>query len=119
MVGGSQIREMRTALVRGTQELRTTVLWQIEQWAFAEKRYFLANVWPLQLAARNATVTDRLCHIAFHDAEHFAELAETIMPFLTPIRRGALMFTAGVPNANDNSCRAPADRIGTLLAHSP
>jgi hypothetical protein len=93
--------EMRSALVRGQQELRTSMLWEVERREYEEKRYFLAEVWPLQLAARNSTITDRLCHIAFHDAEHFAELAKVIMPFLTPIRRGALMFTAGVPNANE------------------
>jgi len=93
--------EMRTALVRGQLEFRTTVLWQIGQWEFAEKYYFLAKVWPLQLAARSSTVTDRLCHIAFHDAEHFAQLLEVVLPFLTKISRGALMFTAGVPNANE------------------
>lgn len=92
--------EMRTALVRGHQEFRTTVLWQIGQWTFPEKRDFLAQVWPLQLAARNATVTDRLCHIAFQDPEHLAELAQIILPFLTPIRRGAFMFASGVADAN-------------------
>jgi len=93
--------EMRTALVRGEQEFRTTVLWQINNWPFADKHDFLSRIWPLQLAARSSTVTDRLCYIAFHDPDHFAELAQTLMPFLTPIRRGALMFAAGVPNANE------------------
>lgn len=92
--------EMRTALVRGTQEFRTTTLWQVGQWPFEEKRSFLADVWPLQLAARSSTVSDRLCHLAFQDADHFGELAQVIMPFLTTIRRGALVFTAGVQDAN-------------------
>jgi hypothetical protein len=92
--------EMRTALVRGSQEFRTTTLWQVGNWPFPEKRDFLAQVWPLQLAARGGTITDRLCHIAFHDPEHFAELAQLILPFLTPIRRGALMFAADVADTN-------------------
>lgn len=91
--------EMRTALVRGSQEFRTTTLWQVGQWPFEEKKSFLAEVWPLQLAARNSTISDRLCHLAFQDAEHFAELAEILIPFLTTIRGGALMFTAGLQDA--------------------
>lgn len=92
--------EMRTALVRGSQEYRTTTLWSVGQLPFEEKRTFLAEVWPLQLAARNSTISDRLCHLAFQDAEHFAELAQIIIPFLTTIRRGALMFTAGLQDAH-------------------
>lgn len=93
--------EMRTALVRGNENFRTSVLWEVNNWTFQEKRDFLAQVWPLQLAARSSTVTDRLCYIAFHDPGNFAELARTVLPFLTPIRRGSLMFAAGVPNANN------------------
>jgi hypothetical protein len=93
--------EMRAALVRGQNELRQTVLWQVGQWDFPDKYYFLSKVWPLQVAARSATITDRLCAIAVEDEAHFSELADAIMPFLTPIRRGALMFTAGATKATD------------------
>jgi hypothetical protein len=92
--------EMRTALVRGSQAFRTMTLWQVDQLSFPEKKEFLARVWPLQLAARSPTITDRLCHIAFKDPEHFAEIAEIVIPFLTPIRRGAFMFATGVVDAN-------------------
>jgi len=84
--------DMRTALVRGAQEFRTNVLWHIGQWSFPEKYYFLSQVWPLQLAARSATVTDRLCGIALADAAHFGELARAVMPHLTPLQGGSLMF---------------------------
>jgi hypothetical protein len=100
--------EMRTALVRGSQEFRTTTLWQVSNLPFSEKRDFLAQVWPLQLAARSGTITDRLCHIAFHDPKHFAELAQIILPFLTPIRRSPLMFAADVANANELMAANPA-----------
>jgi hypothetical protein len=100
--------EMRTALVRGSKEFRTTTLWQVGNWPFPEKRDFLAQVWPLQLAARSGTITDRLCYIAFHDPEHFAELAQIILPFLTPIRRGVLMFAADAANANALMTANPA-----------
>jgi hypothetical protein len=99
--------ELRAALARGKEELRTTVLWQVNNWPYEEKRDFLSMIWPLQLAARSSTISDRLCYIAFHDEEHFAELVQIIMPFLTPIRRGALMFAAGVANANEMMAAHP------------
>jgi hypothetical protein len=44
--------DIRTALVRGRQEFRTTILWHVGQWQIDDKLYFLREVWPLQLAAR-------------------------------------------------------------------
>jgi hypothetical protein len=87
--------EMRTALVRGETELRTTTLWQVDQWNYSDKYYFLSNVWPLQLAARSEIVTERLCSIAIRDQAHFAEVATAVLPFLTKTRKGALMFMQG------------------------
>ncbi|HEY3778592.1 MAG TPA: SIR2 family protein [Rhizomicrobium sp.] len=87
--------EMRTTLVRGEQNFRTTTLWQVGQWKFEDKYYFLSEVWPLQLAARSETITDRLCAIAVEDKEHFAELMVAILPLLTKVRKGAVMFLAG------------------------
>jgi hypothetical protein len=57
--------ELRTALVRGREALRTNILWHIGHWQIDQKLYFLREVWPLQLVARSPIVTDRLCALAF------------------------------------------------------
>jgi hypothetical protein len=99
--------DVRTSLVRGAQEFRIGVLWHVDQWDFADKHYFLSQIWPLQLAARSPIVTERLCAIAIKDGAHFGELAEAIMPFLTPVRHGAMMFASEVDNANDILAASP------------
>lgn len=87
--------EMRTALVRGEKEFRQTILWQIAQWEFDDKFYFLSQVWPLQIAARSETITDRLCSIAMKDQAHFENLATAVMPFLTKMGKGSIVFGEG------------------------
>jgi hypothetical protein len=87
--------ELRTALVRGRQELRTHILWHVGHWKIGDKLYILREIWPLQLAARSSSVTDRLCALAFADQTNFAKLAQAILPFLTTMKGGAFVFPGG------------------------
>lgn len=87
--------DLRTALVRGKQALRTTTLWQAGHWQIDKKLYLLREVWPLQLAARSPTVTDALCTLAFADEMHFPELAPAVLPFLTTLKGGGYIFLSG------------------------
>jgi hypothetical protein len=91
--------ELRTALVYCSIDMRTHILWQVQQWKdIGEKLVLLREVWPLQLAARSPAVTERLCTIAFNDEPNFPALVEAILPLISPNDGGRLML----PLARDN-----------------
>lgn len=77
--------ELRTVLVRCSTDMRSRILWQVGQWPdVADKLTLLSEVWPLQLAARSATVNGRLCSIAFNDELNFSALVDAILPLVSP-----------------------------------
>ena len=85
--------ELRTAVVHGSDAMRTSMLWHVGRWEIAEKLALLRDVWPLQLAARSAAVSGRLVALAFDDEENFAALTDAILPVLSPIENRALLLT--------------------------
>jgi hypothetical protein len=78
-------KEFRAVLVRSSDRFRAQVLWFVDQFAYDDKLALLKTVWPLQLAARSPIITGRLCQIAFHDADHFPELVDAILPLTGPL----------------------------------
>lgn len=99
--------EMRTALVRGRTEFRTTVLWHVTQWPLAQKLAFLKDVWPLQRAAKSGIVTDRLCDLVFKDPANFVELAATVLPLLSRLEGSGYLFITTVRQADDIMAQHP------------
>lgn len=77
--------ELRTVIVHGSDAMRTHMIWHVNKWEIGEKLTLLRDVWPLQLAARSAAVSGRLCSMIFDDEENFAALADAIVRFLSPI----------------------------------
>jgi hypothetical protein len=84
--------ELRTVLVYCSINMRTHMLWHVDRWPIEDKLQILNEVWPLQLVAKNAAVSDRLCAIAFDDEAHFPALVEAILPLLSPYEGGSLML---------------------------
>lgn len=82
--------EMRVALVGGGDSFRTGVIYQLEHW-FSEEGWgdaslrLFREVWPKQLAARSAAVSDRLVDFALDAGDRFAEIVDVIVPFITPL----------------------------------
>lgn len=82
--------EFRIILVQASDDMRAHILWHMDHWQLiGDKLALLKNVWPLQLAARSAMVTGRLCQIAFDDDVHFPELVDAILPLVAPFEGGS------------------------------
>jgi hypothetical protein len=77
--------ELRAVIVHGTEEMRTRMLWHVGHWQLDDKLTLLSEVWPLQLAARSATISGRLLSLIFDNEENFAALADAALPLLSPI----------------------------------
>jgi hypothetical protein len=112
--------ELRTVLVYCNTEMRTHILWHVYKWSDIEERLtLLREVWPLQLAARSAAVTGRLCMIAFNDATNFPALVDAILPLVSPNSGTSLML----PLAGDNETaifeRYPEHVLSLLSAVLP
>jgi len=72
---------LRDVIVRTDNNVRTHMLWQVARWSsVADKIEFLTAVWPRQTVAKNPAVTRRLCEVALHDADHFPELLDAVIP---------------------------------------
>src|SRR4029077_3346442 len=83
--------EFRRVLIHGDEDLRGHILWQVRRFEdFAEKIAFLRKVWPLQQAVRTPKVVGRLCALAFDDEEHFPDLVNAILPFVSQGDGGGL-----------------------------
>jgi hypothetical protein len=82
--------EMRAALIAGGDRFRTGVISQLEHW-FGEQGWaeaslrLLREVWPKQLAARSAAVSERLVDFALDAGDRFAEVVDAVTPFITPL----------------------------------
>ena len=111
--------ELRTAVVHGSDAMRRSMLWHVRGWEIAEKLALLRDVWPLQLAARSAAVSDRLVALAFDDEENFAALADAILPVLAPIENRDLLLTIPHDKQTRIFARFPQKVLDLLWKISP
>lgn len=94
--------EFRQVLLDGGDQIRTRVLWQIENWSKAENEEgsrwsdrlgeFLGEVWPVQKAAKTAKSSARLVELAFAVPERFMDVSANILPLLTKIERDQMLL---------------------------
>jgi len=93
--------------------MRSRILWQVGQWKeVIDKLTLLTEVWPLQLAARSATVNLRLCAIAFNDEPNFPALVDAILPLVSPHEGGGQIL----PLAKDKEAEIFDRHPGHVLA---
>ncbi len=81
--------ELRGALLKGGNQFRSDIIWQIGKWSRESEQWatrlpeFLSDVWPRQKSAKTPTISSRLCELAFDCPGKFVEIAELILPLLT------------------------------------
>lgn len=94
-------QEMRDLLLKTDDNFRSRILWQLERWSSdkddngrwaKQLPEFLQDVWPRHISAKSATISARLCDLAFSDASRFVKVAEAVLPLLTKIDHGHLML---------------------------
>ena len=86
--------EMHDALVNGDDDFRTHTIWYLQRWSDGNENgrwdgkaeVFLSDAWPKHNKAKSGVVSARLCEFAFAQKKRFAEIAEIILPMLTPVR---------------------------------
>lgn len=90
--------EFRDALLHGSDDFRSHILWQIErglneeessrrEWS-ARALEFFHDVWPRQRVVKNPAMSVRLCELLLSNGESFPELVDAVLPLLTKIDRG-------------------------------
>jgi hypothetical protein len=120
-ISDAQLREI---LIWSDDELRTQVLWQLEQWSDnSETRWrdrvipFFTHVWPKQRALRTPAISSRLADFLLASDELIPALMPLVLPRLVSIRGGSLRTT--LPNDDpdkDPVRRFPAAMLDVLWA---
>jgi hypothetical protein len=97
-------QELNRLILTSDDRLRTTFLWQMDQWSRPDKeagdgapnkakdRAYLRNllvnllgeIWPKQLQARSGIVSARLCEIVLRDSDSLKLLGPVVIPLLVP-----------------------------------
>jgi len=95
--------EMHDVLLHTDDEFRSHILWQVERRSETKENAtgekwsvmlleLLRDVWPRQKSVKTPRISACLCNLAFSNVEHFAEIAEIVLPLLTTIDRDHLML---------------------------
>ncbi|MEP9356003.1 SIR2 family protein [Xanthobacter sp. KR7-65] len=89
--------ELREVLIHAEDDLRTQMLWYLEEWSkdpsskWGERIVpFLTNVWPRQRAIRTPRTSARLVNLALGVPDRFPEIVRLTLPLLGPIAGGSL-----------------------------
>ena len=96
--------EMRDVLVHADDEFRSHIIWKIKEWSKDDKpevkrrwlpmlTQFFADVWPRQKSVRTPIMSARISNVILSDAKYFPEVADIVIPLLTPIDQDALMLS--------------------------
>ena len=120
-ISDAQLREM---LIWSDNELRSQVLWQLEQWSGkSETRWrdrvipFFTHVWPKQRALRTPAISARLADFLLASDDLMPALMPLVLPRLVSIRGGSLrtILVNGDPE-RDPVRRFPAAVLDLLWA---
>jgi hypothetical protein len=95
--------ELRDVLLHADDEFRSQILWHLEHWIqeddndvratwLATLPEFFTNVWPRQKSVRTSTMSARLSNFILSDAKYFPEVADIVIPLLTPTDQDSLML---------------------------
>jgi hypothetical protein len=116
--------EFREILVDADDDLRSQILWQLQQWSkradgrwWARVLPFFRDVWPRHRALRTPELSSRLADFAFESGELFPEIVAAIAPRLVPVRGGFSRITVADGAAeNHPDQRYPAAMLDLLWA---
>jgi hypothetical protein len=95
--------ELREVLLKTDEEFRLHILWRLDRLLKmnengVDKKWsemlpeFLRKVWPPQKSANTPKTSANLCNLTFSNIDHFSEVVEIILPFLTVIDRNHTMI---------------------------
>jgi len=109
--------ELREVLIHAADDLRTWILWYLQQWAkkpdarLGERLIpFLEQVWPRQRTVRTAQMSGKLIDLALSAPDRFPEIVMAILPRLVPINGHSMVLSR--VNVNESIF---AQHPGTLL----
>lgn len=115
--------EMRSLLLKVSDEFRSQVLWQAQRWSEEKDELHerwekqlpeLLKNWPRQLSARSPNTSVRLCELAFSSREQFPSIVELVSPLLSKIERDHLMLPL-LRKSGDNIIDRYPEQALTLL----
>ncbi len=93
-ISDAQLREI---LIWSDDELRTQMLWQLEQWSSNSETGwgdqvipFFTHVWPKQRALRTPAISSRLADFLLASDDLMPALMPLVLPRLVPVRGGFL-----------------------------
>lgn len=121
---------MHDVLLNTDDEFRSRVLWKVERLSdtpkngSGEKRSerlleLLRDVWPRQKSTKTPTMSALLFDLAFSNVEHFAEIAEIVLPLLTTIDRDHLVLNSFHESENNIVDSYPNQTLELLHAVLP
>lgn len=106
--------EMRDFLVYSAEEYRTSLIWTLKRWMASPApedseghsendedgrtdwrdlaSELLRDVWPRQISVKTPKTSSQLFDLAFSDSENFVELADSVLPLLSPVDEGHLIM---------------------------
>ena len=122
--------EMRDVILNTDDELRSRILWQLQQWAKDGKvdenldwsillLEFLSHVWPRHKSAKSPAISARLCDLVFASDDSFPELVQIVLPLVTVIDRDLLWLPDMKPTENNVVTRFPQETLALLHAVLP
>jgi hypothetical protein len=91
--------EISDVLIHAGDDLRSSILWQLERWStenpdWRKKVVMFLHVWPRQKSARTPAVTARLCDLAFEEAGQFPQIVDAILPLVTTVGEAHFLLRA-------------------------
>jgi hypothetical protein len=111
-------------LIWSNDELRSQVLWQLQQWsrnpgtAWRDRLLpFFTLVWPKQRALRTPKMSEKLTDVILESGEMIPALLRLLLPRLVPTRGGMLRSSLiGEDSATDSAQRFPIEMLDLLWA---
>lgn len=117
--------EMHDVILEADDELRSRILWQMQQWAKEEKGdasldwsillpEFLRDVWPRHKSAKSPAISARLCDLVLASNDSFPELVQIVLPLVTVIDRDLLWLPDTKQTENNVASKYPEETLALL-----
>jgi len=117
--------EMCEVILKTDDELRSRILWQLQQWSQEGKGdanldwstllpEFLRQVWPRHKSVKSPTISARLCDLVLASNESFPELVQIVLPLVTVIDRDFFWWPDMKQTENNLAFRYPEETLALL-----
>lgn len=96
--------ELHDLILHCDDELRSHLIWHIKDWSKSEETWcrrlseLFRDVWPKQKSIKTPSISEQLFDLVFSDAEHFNEIVDLILPFLSTMKRDYLFIDESIEN---------------------